>query len=344
MGQNCVASTSIGCLFCCHGCNPEKLRNSFTFQPPHPASYALKDEGDENRFVYRIRSLERNAVYRKALEAAEVRWVDTKRGSRIPVVWVRSRPSAEEQDAVAEDRSESVGEREGEGERLDGGAKPQPFVLLHCHGNATDLGYMMGPYYHLATTLGIDVVGMEYSGYGSATGSPSEKSTYADVEATYKMITAQGVPPERIVVYGQSVGSGPASCLASKQTVGGLVLHSPLLSGIRVIDPLPDACCRPSCVWSCFDFFPNNRRVRTVKCPVLVMHGRCDEIIPFYHGSSLHQGCLEATRWPPYFPAGAGHNDLVEVDPHRYFGELSTYLRGVAMRAGRNGCSLVATS
>merc|ERR1712007_164612 len=130
-------------------------------------------------------------------------------------------------------------------------------------------------YWELVKETGVDVVGVEYSGYGAAQGKPSASNTIADLEAAYDLVVSLGVSPARIVVYGQSVGSGPVSSLASKKKVGGVVLHSPLLSGIKVVDPAPEACCRPSCVYTCFDFYHNDRRVKTLlDCPVLVMHGQ----------------------------------------------------------------------
>lgn len=139
--------------------------------------------------------------------------------------------------------------------------------------------------------------------------------------------------PDRIVAYGQSVGSGPVAWLASQRELGGVVFHSPLLSGIKVIDPSPTSCCKPSSVWCCFDFFPNDERVRALRCPVLIMHGQQDEIIPFYHGYRLYRACPKAARWPAYFPQRAGHNNLVETDARTYFGELSAFLNSVCKQA-----------
>mmetsp|Transcript_1902 Transcript_1902/g.7269 ORF Transcript_1902/g.7269 Transcript_1902/m.7269 type:complete len:497 (+) Transcript_1902:56-1546(+) len=314
MGTNCLASTSIGCLFCCKGCNAEKLRNAFTFLPPKP-SYEVQPHADDaakGRIVYTMNALNNSALYRHAAESSEVHWATTKKGNRIPVVWVRS--ASQGQDNSNECTATSGGE-----------ASPS-LVLLHCHGNATDIGLMMGPYVELAKVLGIEVVGVEYSGYGAASGKPSSSNTYADLEAAYDLVRSSGVPANRIVAYGQSVGSGPVSNLAVTHVLAGLVLHSPLLSGIRVVDPQPERCCRPSCVWSCFDFYPNHKRAKQLQCPALVMHGRRDDIIPFYHGYTLYQLVPREFRWPAYFPIGAGHNNIVEADMRSYFGELSTFL------------------
>jgi pimeloyl-ACP methyl ester carboxylesterase len=316
MGANCVASTSIGCLFCCKGCSAEKIRNDFTFVPPQK-SYRVEDDEKDNskgKMVYEMEELPRSGIYRDAAAASEVRWVTTRKGSRIPVVWLhRQRPSAIQRESGR------------------GSLEQEPIVLLHCHGNATDIGMMMGPYYELVKVLAdlsLEVVGVEYSGYGAASGKPSAGNTYADLEAAYELVVSLGTPPNRIVAYGQSVGSGPVACLASKHQLGGIILHSPLLSGIKVVDPQPDHCCRPSCVWHCFDFFPNDRRVKALTCPVFIMHGQRDDIIPFYHGYRLHKACAKGgpSWWPPYFPQRAGHNDIMETDMRMYFKEVGNFL------------------
>lgn len=303
MGSNCVASTSIGCLFCGKGCSAEKVRNAFTFIPPPPSYSVEQDPEDETRgrLKYCMDALRRNPLYQQAADSSEVRWVTTKKNTRVPLVW--------------------LGKME---------AQPiPPLLLLHCHGNATDIGLMMLPYYELAKVLGIEVLGVEYSGYGAATGKPCCANTCADLEAAYDYLISCGVPAERIVAYGQSIGSGPVTALAAKRPLAGIVLHSPLLSGIKVIDPQPESCCRPSCVWHCFDFYPNEKYVRNLTCPVFLMHGQRDDIIPFYHGRRLHEACPKAAHWPAYFPQRAGHNDLAETDMRSYFGQLSAFLQGL---------------
>eukprot|EP00408_Alexandrium_pacificum_P051636 CAMPEP_0171259040 /NCGR_PEP_ID=MMETSP0790-20130122/54719_1 /TAXON_ID=2925 /ORGANISM="Alexandrium catenella, Strain OF101" /LENGTH=392 /DNA_ID=CAMNT_0011727295 /DNA_START=30 /DNA_END=1208 /DNA_ORIENTATION=+ len=324
MGSNCMASTSIGCLFCCQGCNAEKLRNTFTFLPP-PASYTIEEQphkgpGEEltvggGKLVYVADGLQSFSCYQQAAEHADVRLLTTNGGDRIPVVWVR-RSHASSTTSPPPSAS-----------------KQPPMVLLHCHGNATDIGMMMGPYFELTKQLGVDVVGVEYSGYGMSTGSPSTRNVHADIEAAYNYVIGTGVPAERIVAYGQSVGSGPALGLAAKRPLGGVILHSPMLSGIKVIDPEPDHCCRPSCMYHCFDFFPNDQRMKAVNCPAFVIHGQVDDIIPFYHGYRLSEATPRQYRWPGYFPRTAGHNDIVEQNTHSYFEELRSFMVGLAERA-----------
>jgi len=245
--------------------------------------------------------------------------VTTKRGVRVPLVWMKVRRNNQGSTEAAPS------------------ANQQNMVLLHCHGNATDIGMMMGPYYELAKMLGIDVIGVEYSGYGAASGQPSSANTNADLEAAYDFVAEKGVPPKRIVAYGQSVGSGPVSCLTGSRELGGIVLHSPLLSGIKVIDPYPDKCCRPSCVWHCFDFYPNYKYMKAVTCPAFIMHGMRDDIIPWHHGDQLYRSCPKAYRWQAYFPRRAGHNNLVETDIQMYFGEVKAFLDSIEKTDGLDG-------
>lgn len=318
MSKNCAASCSIGCLFACQGCNAEKLRNAFAFAAP-PPSYTLEEEQDASgaaprlKMSYLLEGIRQVPFYHEAARHAQVQFISTAAKQSIPVVWVRNPVSSR---------------------GVDPGNSNQPLVMLHCHGNAADIGMMMGPYFEFSQRLGIEVVGVEYSGYGAATGRPSAKNTIADVEAAYDFVVAAGVPPERIVAYGQSVGSGPVTSLAATRALGGVILHSPLLSGIKVIDPQPDRCCRPSCVYCCFDFFPNDRNVRSARCPVFVIHGQRDEIVPFYHGYRLDRMAPRPMHWPGYFPAHAGHNDIVETNARAYFEVLSGFLRKIAEAAG----------
>mmetsp|Transcript_35870 Transcript_35870/g.95064 ORF Transcript_35870/g.95064 Transcript_35870/m.95064 type:complete len:388 (+) Transcript_35870:123-1286(+) len=318
MGSNCMASASIGCLYCCQRCNAEKLRNAFTFLPPQ-ASYAVEgfDASGFGKMVYLSETIKSYTFYQQAADLASVRMLRTSKDERIPVVWLRPNSSS----------SGTSPEQPGQ----------QPLVLLHCHGNATDIGMMMGPYLELATQLACEVVGVEYTGYGSGTGAPSSANALADVEAAYDFVISQGVPSERIVAYGQSVGSGPVLALAASRPLGGVIVHSPMLSGIKVIDPQPDKCCRPSCVYRCFDFFHNDRHMKNVGCPAFVMHGQMDEIIPFYHGERLAKAAPAQHRWPGYFPRQAGHNDIVEQDVQAYMREVRAFMQNVLERADADG-------
>ncbi|TVU27889.1 hypothetical protein EJB05_19390 [Eragrostis curvula] len=139
-------------------------------------------------------------------------------------------------------------------------------TLLYSHGNAADLGQMLGLFLELRTHLRVNIMSYDYSGYGASTGKPSEYNTYYDIEAVYDCLKKEyGIEEEDLILYGQSVGSGPTLHLASRlEKLRGVVLHSGILSGIRVLYPVKVT------LW--FDIFKNIDKIKQVECPVLVIH------------------------------------------------------------------------
>lgn len=115
--------------------------------------------------------------------------------------------------------------------------RPNPYTIIYSHGNATDVGAMFALQAVLAQSLECNVVVYDYSGYGESGGVAMEKSTYSDIQAVYKYC-CNFSDPAKIILYGQSVGSGPVCHLAYKNNdVGGIILHSPFTSGMRVLTP-----------------------------------------------------------------------------------------------------------
>lgn len=117
----------------------------------------------------------------------------------------------------------------------------QTKTLLYSHGNATDLGASFPMQVVLAHSLDVNVVVYDYSGYGESGGVPSEYGTYRDIDAVYDYVlgTVADGNSKNIILYGQSVGSGPCCYLAAKKGIGlgGMILHSPFTSGMRVLTP-----------------------------------------------------------------------------------------------------------
>ncbi|KAF4363273.1 hypothetical protein F8388_001814 [Cannabis sativa] len=131
---------------------------------------------------------------------------------------------------------------------------------------------------------------------------PTEYNTYADIDAAYKCLKEKyGVKDEQLILYGQSVGSGPTVDLASRiPTLRGVVLHSPILSGLRVLYPVKRT------YW--FDIYKNIDKIGMVNCPVLVIHGTSDEVVDLSHGKNLWELCNE--KYEPLWISGGGHCNL----------------------------------
>jgi abhydrolase domain-containing protein 17 len=192
------------------------------------------------------------------------------------------------------------------------------YTLLFSHGNAEDLGDDR-PLFQQLRQAGFAVFGYDYHGYGTSEGTPSEKTIYEDVTAAYDyLIGTVGVPPERIISFGRSVGTGAAIDLASRKPVAGLIVQSGFTTAFRVLTRVPLV---P------FDRFRNIDKITRVRCPVLIMHGRDDRVIPFQHGLALYERAN-----PPKMSLwiqSAGHNDFEFVAGDRYFQALKEFSRSL---------------
>ena len=193
------------------------------------------------------------------------------------------------------------------------------YTILYAHGNNEDLGQILPVLLHL-NELGFGVFAYDYRGYGTSDGKPSERNAYQDIDAAYAYLThTLKIPSDRIIVYGRSVGGGSAIDLASRQAVGGLVVESSFVTAFRVVTRIP---------LFPFDKFANLEKIKRVDCPVLVMHGTADEVIPFWHGKQL----FEAAKPPKQslWILDAGHQDLREVAGERYGKALKNFMQNIS--------------
>lgn len=200
-------------------------------------------------------------------------------------------------------------------------------TIIYSHGNATDIGAMFFMQVVIAKGLKCNVVSYDYSGYGQSGGVPLEENTYRDIDIVYDYVlkhVAQGKEERNIIVYGQSVGSGPSCYLAAKRPdVGGLILHSPFMSGMRVLTS--------SRALACLDIFPNINRIKKVQCPVMVIHGMLDEEVHFSHGISLHDAVPDVLKREPWWVKDRGHNDITDgrVKMLEYIQRLKSFFDGL---------------
>lgn len=189
------------------------------------------------------------------------------------------------------------------------------YTLLFSHGNAEDLGHLQ-PLLQLLHGAGFGVVAYDYRGYGRSTRAlPTEKRAIEDVEAVYRYVRdVLGVPPERLIAHGRSLGGGPTLELADRHPIRAVVLESTFTSTYRVVTRLP---------LFPFDRFPNLARVRTLDVPVLVMHGGRDRVVGVSHGRTLFRAAREPKQ--ALWVEGAGHNDLALVAGERYLDALRSF-------------------
>lgn len=237
----------------------------FAFFPPDPPSYGLVAVDEAGAAGVRWEMV---GVTKR--EGAEVLRLRSRKGNEIVAVYVKNTAAK--------------------------------LTVLYSHGNAADLGQMYELFIELSVHLRVNLMGYDYSGYGQSKGKPSEQNTYADIEAAYACLEkTYGILPQDIVLYGQSVGSGPTLELATRlPSLRGVVLHSPILSGLRVMYPVKRT------YW--FDIYKNIDKIQLVNCPVLVIHGTDDDIVNCSHGKRLWE--LSKQKYEPLWIKGANHCNL----------------------------------
>ncbi|KAJ8598737.1 hypothetical protein CTAYLR_010671 [Chrysophaeum taylorii] len=311
---NCVISTALAAMLCRRRCDADRVIADFAFFPPNPPTYVPQaGEGPRKgplpvrKIDWKYRDLERNPLF------ARFKQVDGREGRPRCNLLRTSR-----QELVPSFFFEFRGRED--------------LCVIYFHANATDCGAMLPTYSAFSRRLGVSVLAVEYSGYGGATGRASVANTLADARAAYDEARRLEFPPERIVLYGQSVGSGPACYLAARRKVAGLILHSPIASGIRSLTG--GGCCSPVYVYACLDPYNNLAEMKKARCLVLVIHGTADEEIPFAHGKMLHA----AAKHPhdPFWVEGAGHNNILETAENDYFRRINRFLDAVVAKSKKD--------
>ena len=189
------------------------------------------------------------------------------------------------------------------------------YTMLYSHGNAEDLGDIRSALERLGR-LGLSIFAYDYHGYGTSGGKPSERNAYQDVNAAYDYVTQTlGIPPDRIIAYGRSLGGGLAVDLASRKPIAGLITEGAFVTAFRVVTRIP---LLP------IDKFRNISKIKQVRCPVLVIHGTKDKLISFWHGEKLFKEANEPkfSLWVD----GAGHNDLPQIAGSKYDNAVKQFL------------------
>jgi hypothetical protein len=194
-------------------------------------------------------------------------------------------------------------------------------VLLWFHGNAENLGYGFERLVFYSR-LAVNVLAVDYRGYGKSEGSPDEAGVYRDADAAYDfLVQERHIQPKNIVLFGHSLGGAVAIDLASRHECGSLIVQSSFTSAkdmARRVFRIP-----------LFEYIPKSQfnslaKIRRVRAPILIAHGTRDEVVPFSMGQQLFKAAPE----PKFFFAveDAGHNDVVEVGGDSLLGQFKFFL------------------
>ncbi len=199
-------------------------------------------------------------------------------------------------------------------------APEQRGVILFCHGNAGNISHRLDSLL-LFHKLGFSTLIFDYRGYGNSQGHPSEAGTYLDVAAAWQYLTTKrSIPSSHIILFGRSLGGAIAVHQATVFTPGALIVESSFTS-------VPDMAAElypflPVRWLSRLDYNVQEQLPR-VSCPVLVVHSRDDEIIPFRQGRALYK---TANKPKQFLELRGGHNNGFLLAGQAYTRELDRFL------------------
>jgi fermentation-respiration switch protein FrsA (DUF1100 family) len=196
-------------------------------------------------------------------------------------------------------------------------------ALVFFHGNAGNIADRLDRAQILRDRFGFDVFLVDYRGYGRSGGRPSEEGLYRDGRAAYGAAREAGFPPERIVLFGESLGSAVAVRTAAELPCSALVLETPFLSVpemARVHYPFVPA----FLIRSRFD---SGARIAGIAAPKLFLVAERDEIVPPVQGRRLYELAKEPKRL--FVIPGAGHNDTYVTGGEAYWQAWEGFLREI---------------
>jgi len=197
-------------------------------------------------------------------------------------------------------------------------------VLLFFHGNAGNISHRLDSI-RLFHDLGLSVLIIDYRGYGQSNGRTTESGIYRDADAAWRyLIEDRGLAASDIVIFGRSLGASVAARLAAQQQPLALIVESSFTSVPDIAQELyPWLPAR----WLSRLNHATRVHIQDVRCPVLVVHSRDDEIIPFHHGEAIFSAANEPRT---LLTLRGTHNDAFLRDERAYAQGLQTFLTGLS--------------
>jgi uncharacterized protein len=195
-------------------------------------------------------------------------------------------------------------------------------VLLMFHGNGENIGQMGQARIPSMLGTGANILAVDYRGYGRSEGTPDEAGVYRDAEAAWRyLIDLRGHRPEEVYIYGQSLGGAVAVELAARHPCGGLIVEDSFTS-IRDVARLMFRI--PFVAFLAKSRFDSLAAIRTVRCPVFIIHGTEDGLLPFWMGERLYSAANEPKQF--WAVQGATHNDVFLVGGNEYVKRFRAFL------------------
>jgi len=194
-------------------------------------------------------------------------------------------------------------------------------VVLFLHGNAGNISHRLDSI-AIFHELGLDTLIIDYRGYGRSQGKPSERGIYLDAEAAWHyLVSSRGVAADRVIVFGRSLGGAVAAWLANQYTPAALIIESSFSSALDIARKLYPF--MPVRLITRLEF-PVSLHVSRLQCPLLVVHSRDDEIIPFTMAEAIYESAAEPKS---LLEIWGDHNNGFLLSRDRYLSGLNEFIQ-----------------
>jgi hypothetical protein len=198
-------------------------------------------------------------------------------------------------------------------------------ALLWFHGNAENIGYDL-PHLERLSQTGVNILAVDYRGYGRSEGTPNETGVCRDADAGFDyLLNQRHFRAQDIVIYGVSLGGAVGIDLAARRPCGGIIVQSSFTNagamarrmfGIPLFQYIPAS------------KFDSLRKIRAIHAPILITHGTRDEVVPYAMGQQLFLAANEPKRF--YTVDGGGHNNMMEAGGAPYLVCLKDFVKQTA--------------
>ena len=166
-------------------------------------------------------------------------------------------------------------------------------TILFLHGNAGSLENRIHKINHFKE-MNVNFLLISWRGFSGNKGKPTEKGLYEDAKSAVAWLKSKGVNENNIIIYGESLGTGVATEIAQNKNFAGIILESPFTSmvdaGKNKYPYLPVRLLLK-------DKYESNRKIKNIKSPILIMHGKVDNLVPFDMGKKMY----ELANEPKYY-------------------------------------------
>ena len=179
-------------------------------------------------------------------------------------------------------------------------------TILFLHGNAGSLENRIHKINHFKD-MNVNFLIVSWRGFSKNDGKPTEKGLYEDARSAVAWLKSKGINENNVIIYGESLGTGVATEIAQYKNFAGIILESPFTS---MIDAGKNKYPYLPVKLLLKDKYESNKKIKNIKSPILVMHGKVDDIVPFYMGEKIY----EIANEPKYYYFSEYDNHMMEFN------------------------------